>query len=83
MTPRDIAAEFGLPVKELIQHGESDKDGLYECALIAGHVAGHRDRRMGKATVRLCPPEFEPGSPSAVAWRQSYDCAFFLVPRGL
>lgn len=62
---------------------ERDADGLLECALIAGHVAGHHDRKVGKAAVRMCPPEFEPGSTSAVAWRQAYDAAFFLVPKDL
>ena len=64
------------------QH-ESDPEGLLNCALVAGHIAGHRDRKAGKATVQLCPPEFEPGTPAAVAWRQAYDCAFFLVPENL
>ena len=83
MTPREIAAEFGLPVKELLQHGESDPDGLGECALVAGNMAGHKDRKAGRRTVQLCPPEFEPGSPAAVVWRLAYDCAFHVVPKNL
>ena len=61
---------------------ERDPDGLIDHALVAGHITGHRDRKAGKQCVRMCPPEFLPGSAAAVAWRQSYDCAFFLVPRG-
>ena len=60
---------------------ESDPDGLIDVALVAGHTAGCRDRKAGRQTVQLCPPEFEPGSPAAVAWRQAYDSAFFLIER--
>jgi hypothetical protein len=59
---------------------ESDPDGLLDCALVAGHTAGHRDRKAGKATVQMCPPEYEPGSWPALAWRTAYTCAFYLAP---
>ena len=66
-----------------MKKNESAPDELLDVALVAGHTAGHRDRKAGRATVQLCPPEFEPGTPAAVAWRQAYDAAFFLVPKEL
>ena len=69
MTPREIAAEFGLPVKMLRQHGEKDFDGLKEAAVLSGHIIGHRHARAGLRNMKLdTPPELLGWELQKVRW---------------